>query len=178
MKRTSWSFTALLVACLSLAGCGTMMDPEHGALTDGEIAQLVMNANHGEIEHGQIATTRAASPVVRDFASMLIQDHTAANQRTSEVVSRGNITPVENELSRQLAANASRTAETIGTWRGAEFDRIFMDTQVELHAWLLRTIDENLIPSARNPELRTLLESQRGSVAVHLARARQIRSNL
>ncbi len=154
------------------------MDPVHGSLTDGEIAQIFMNANHGEIEHGKIATTRAASAGVRDFANMLIQDHAAADQRASEVASRANITPVDNELSRQLAANASRTAETLGTWRGAEFDRLFMDTQVELHEWLLRTMDENLIPSSRNPELRALLEAQRGSVAVHLARARQIRSSL
>lgn len=178
MKQWSPSIATLLVALVSLNGCATGMDPIQGVLTDPEIAQIVMNANQGEIEQGQIATTRAASSAVRDFARMLIQDHTAANQRANELASRENITPVSNELSREMVSNASRAAETLGTWRGAEFDRVFMETQIEFHQWLLSTIDENLIPSVQNRELRVFLETQRGSVASHLARARQIRSTL
>ncbi|HUF17275.1 MAG TPA: DUF4142 domain-containing protein, partial [Thermoanaerobaculia bacterium] len=172
------SLFAVLIAAVSFSGCATMVDPASGALTDAEITQIVLTANQGVIEDGQIAAARAASDAVKGFAGMIVQDHTAANLRITELVARAGITPVESALSRQLAANAGRTAEAIGTWRGTEFDRIFMETQVQLHRWFLSTIDENLIPSVRHPELRALLEAQRGSIAVHLARAQQVRSGM
>lgn len=53
-----------------------------------------------------------------------------------------------------------------------------MRAQADLHQWLLTSPDTALIPLARDPELRALLETQRGSVAAHLERARAVLNGL
>ena len=50
--------------------------------------------------------------------------------------------------------------------------------QVALHQWLLQTIDQVLIPSARNRDLERLLTDTRPTVAAHLEQARQIQNSL
>lgn len=66
----------------------------------------------------------------------------------------------------------------LATYSGAAFDRAYMRSQVDLHQWLLTSLDTVLIPSARTPEVRTLLQTQRASVAAHLEQARSIHGRL
>lgn len=52
-----------------------------------------------------------------------------------------------------------------------------MQSQIDMHQWLLTNLDTVLIPSARG-DVRTLLENQRASVAKHLDHARQVMGRL
>ena len=176
MGKSSFVYVSLLIAATFLSGCGTM--PGQAPLTDAEITQIVMSSNNGEIRQGELATSRASSEAVRDFGRTLVSDHSAANQRTTALAERSGITPLATDLTRKLEANTERSLETLGTWRGSGFDRSFLDTQVQFYQWLLDTIDANLLPSVSNPALKEELEAQRGSVAVHLAHAQQLRSSL
>lgn len=171
-------FPALLVASVVFLGC-TSASSDQRVLTDPEIVQIILTLHQGEMQHGELATVRSSSHSVRDYARVVGGDHRAAGSHIRTLASTTvELTPVESELSIQLASRSNRSLETLGTWRGTEFDRRFMDVQIELHEWMLDTIEKNLIPSARNRELRALLESQRGAVANHIARAREIRSGL
>src|SRR6476620_1448210 len=52
--------------------------------SDSDIAAIVTNANQGEIDQGQTASTKANSDDVRAFARMMVSDHTnALNQAQS-----------------------------------------------------------------------------------------------
>jgi len=53
-----------------------------------------------------------------------------------------------------------------------------MENQVALHQYTLRTLDEHLIPAARNDELEALLVATRPAVAQHLQMAQQILGGL
>jgi putative membrane protein len=111
---------------------------------------------------------------VRAFAQMMVADHTSALNATRGVMDRGGINATDNNISTTLRSNAQTTVTNLATYSGMAFDRTYMQTQVDLHAWLLRQLDNALIPSARTPELRNLLQTQRTAVAAHLDRARQI----
>jgi putative membrane protein len=163
---------------LATACATTDMQTMPGAMPENDVAGIVRTANQGEVEQGQAASSRAQSADVRSFASMMVTDHTAALNRANEVWSRNNITPTDNETSRTLADNSRRTISALSTYTGTAFDRQYMQAQVDLHQWLLTSLDTTLIPSARTPENRTLLQTQRGSVATHLERARQILNGL
>lgn len=168
------ALTALATACATTAPTNTMA----GALPESDIAGIVTAANEGEIQQGNAASARATSADVRSFAQMMVADHTAAMNNARDTFSRAGVTASENNTTRTLRDNSQRTVRNLETYTGAAFDRTYMQTQVDLHQWLLTTLDTVLIPSARNAEVRALLQTQRGSVAAHLERARSIRAAL
>ncbi|HYC58991.1 MAG TPA: DUF4142 domain-containing protein [Thermoanaerobaculia bacterium] len=172
----------LLLSLVVLASACTTMDPPMtaapGALPDADIAGIVTAANEGEVQQGNAASARATSADVRSFAQMMVTDHTAALNTARDTFSRNGITPAENYTTRKLRDNSQLTVTNLATYSGAAFDRTYMQTQVDLHQWLLTTLDQALIPSAANAEVRSLLQTQRASVAAHLERARSIRAGL
>jgi len=175
MKRNIALATMLLAACTTMTTNDT---PMAGAMPEGDIASIVTLANQGEVDQGNVATTRASSADVRAFAQMMVTDHTRALSEAQGVFSARGITPTENETSRTLQAGSATTVRNLGTYNGAAFDRAYMRSQVDVHQWLLTSLDTVLIPSARTPELRTLLQTQRGAVAAHLEQARGILGRL
>ncbi|HET7435541.1 MAG TPA: DUF4142 domain-containing protein [Thermoanaerobaculia bacterium] len=169
----------LILPAMLLAACATTTDMATmpGALPSSDIAGIVTTANEGEIAQGQAASSRATSGDVRAFAQMMVSDHTSALNTARDTFSRNNITPGDNDTTQTLRANSQRTITNLATYKGAAFDRAYMQSQVDLHQWLLNSLDTALIPSARG-EVLTLLQTQRAAVATHLDRARQILSGL
>lgn len=166
---------ALLAVMLSAcATTTTTMTAPAGATPEPEIAAIVMAANEGEVQQGQAASARASNADVRRFAQMMVTDHTNAMNMARDTFNRTAITPSDNNISNTLRANSQTTVTNLNTYNGPAFDRAYMQTQVDLHAWLLRQLDNALIPSTVTPEVRTLLQTQRASVAAHLDQARTI----
>ncbi|MFL6248910.1 MAG: DUF4142 domain-containing protein [Thermoanaerobaculia bacterium] len=167
----------LMTACAS-----TMSSPlgttQPGAWPETDIAGIVMTANEGEVQQGNAALSKASSADVRAFAQMMVSDHTAAMNTARDVFTRNAITPAENATTRTLRDTSQRTVTNLGTYSGTAFDRTYMQSQVDVHQWLLTSLDTALIPSAQRPEVRSLLQTQRTAVAAHLDRARQILSGL
>lgn len=172
------SLALLLSACAMNTG-NQRMDLGPDATPEGDIAAIVMAANQGEVEQGQAASTRATSSAVRSFAQMMVTDHTNAINMGRDTFNRAGVNPATgNMIATTLQDNSRLTVTNLATYQGAAFDRMYMQTQVDLHDWLLRALDTALIPSAQTPELRTMLTTQRGSVAMHLEQARTILNGL
>lgn len=173
--RIAFTLSALLFA----TACGTMTGTTGaGTMPDSDIAAIVTAANEGEIEQGNVAASRATSAEVRAFGQMMVADHTQALNTGRDVFSRNGITPSDNATSQQLRANSRTTVTNLNRYSGRDFDRRYMQSQVDLHQWLLTNLDQLLIPSARNRDVRQLLTTQRASVAAHLERARTILGTL
>ena len=165
----------------TMAACATAPQQSPAGnmnLSDGEVAGVLMAINEGEIMHGEIARTRASSTEVRSFADMMVRDHTAALERLRGVVSQSNITPAENDLVRTLRTGAEQTATALRAMSGAEFDRAYMRSQVEMHDWVLRSIDTSLLPSTQSSRLMMLERDARPAIAGHLEHARRIHGTL
>ncbi|HKO55986.1 MAG TPA: DUF4142 domain-containing protein [Thermoanaerobaculia bacterium] len=178
MRKPSLVLIPLL---LLTAACSTMMNgggsTMPGAWPAADVAGIVVTANEGEIQQGQAAAGRATSADVRAFAQMMVTDHTNALSTARETFTRNGVTPAENDTTRTLRSNSQQTVTNLATYSGAAYDRMYMQSQVDLHQWLLSALDAVLIPSSTG-ETRTLLETQRTAVAAHLDRARQIRGGL
>jgi putative membrane protein len=167
-------------AVLLLLGCSSTLSTIPGApfTSDAEIAGIVTTANQGEVDQANVALTRASSSDVRDFAQMMVRDHSAALTSAQGVFSGQNISPADTDTSNTLRSGSQQTISALNTYTGSAFDRAYMQAQVDQHQWLLRTIDNSLIPSARSTAVRDLLLTQRGAVSSHLDRARQILQGL
>lgn len=180
MKKST--LILMLPLLLLFAACATTttdtMATGPGAHPAGDVAGIVLAANEGEIAQGNAAAGQATSAEVRSFAQMMVTDHTNALNMARDTFSRHNMTPGETDITRALRTNSDRTVTNLATYRGRDFDRTYMQTQVNLHQWLLTTLDTALIPSAPNADVRSLLQTQRGSVAAHLEQARAILGRL
>ncbi|HUJ12746.1 MAG TPA: DUF4142 domain-containing protein [Thermoanaerobaculia bacterium] len=172
-----------LASTLVLFGCSSTnssMASSYGAaaMSDSDIASIVTTANQGEIDQANAALTKAISSDVRDFAQMMIRDHTNALNNTQSYIASHSVTPTDNSTSTALRSGSQQTITALNTYSGTNFDRAYMQAQVDEHQWLLNTMDSTLIPSAHTRALRDLLQAQRTTVAAHLDRARTILNGL
>ena len=179
---------AVLSVLLLAAACGSsdtnmsssssMSGMPGMSLTGPDIAGILTTANQGEIDAGQLASTKAVSPAVRDFANMMVRDHTSALSDARATFDRSHLVPnTTNTTAMTLQDLSSRTRRSLDQYAGSAFDRTYMQSQVDMHQWLLTQIDSSLMPSSRG-DLRTLLVNQRAAVAAHLDRARSILNSL
>lgn len=166
------------VAPAAPAAADTQAAAPASAVTDPQIADIVLAANDVDVQAGEMAKARATDPRVKAFAERMITDHTGVNKAASDLVAKLGVTPEPNPTSKQLRDGGASTRQTLGARSGADFDRAYMDSEITYHQAVLDAIDHTLIPGATNAELRALLEQTRPAVDAHLQHAREIRSAL
>lgn len=147
-------------------------------LSDEEVAHVAVTANAIDIDLARFAQTRVRDATVREFAGTMITDHTAVNAQAAALAGRLGVTPRDNTVSRALQSAASEARGALESLRGDAFDRAYMDREVAYHQAVLDALDDLLIPTTANAELRKLLQEVRPAIAAHLDHALQIRRAL
>jgi putative membrane protein len=147
-------------------------------LTDGQIAMVLTTANTGEIQEGQAELARGVVTEIRDFAQMMVADHTAANTRGAALFVAQGIMPAPSPVSTMLNADAMAQVMMLNTLTGTAVDRAYITGQVNAHQMVLTLIDTRLLPSAENAALRAELMTSRTAVAMHLDHARMLQADL
>ncbi|HLV21753.1 MAG TPA: DUF4142 domain-containing protein [Polyangiaceae bacterium] len=147
-------------------------------LSDAQITAVTAAANQAEIREAQLAQQKAQSPEVKQFAQMMIRDHTQAQQKQSRLESQLGLAPEQSNLLARLQSDTQSQLQQLQQASGRDFDRTYMQTQMQAHQQLLTAIDQQLLPSVENPELRTQLTQMRATIAHHLERAQAIHSQL
>lgn len=173
--------TVLVLSVLALGACSTLR-PMRGetaasaagaapALTDANIAAIVVAANNADIAYAEQALAKSRDAAVREFATMVKKDHQSVNEAAVALVTRLKVTPVDNEISFDLRDDAETKRLIFRDLEGAAFDSAYAANEVSYHRQVLDAIDQALIPSAQNAELKALLVQVRPAVAAHLAHA-------
>ena len=173
-------FTAALLGLpLLLGACrARMAETPAPALTDANIAAVVVQANNADIMYAELALAKSLTPAVREFATMTKRDHESVNEAALALVTRLGVTPVENTLSFDLRDDAETKRLTLRDFEGFAFDSAYAANEVTYHTTVLGAIDTALIPNASNPELRDLLIAVRPAVAAHLTHAQTLAASL
>lgn len=151
--------------------------------TDARILRVLATANTLDSAMGAFATKAAHSPGVKDYARKMMRDHGAANRNVHELGIKANILfdsthTGDGDPKVEMVEDASEKLSDLRKLQALEFDKGYMKHEVEMHDDLLKTIDDDLIPNAMNPELRGFLEKVRPTVAGHLERAKTIKEEL
>jgi putative membrane protein len=101
------------------------------AKSSGADHQFVMEAARGgmaEVELGQLATQKAQSDQVKQFAQRMVQDHGKANDELKSLAQQKNIT-----LPTELDAKHKATHDRLSKLSGAQFDRAYMQDMLQDH---------------------------------------------
>ena len=144
------------------------------ALSDSQIAGITSAVHSSEIEQAQLAQTKSKDPHVLSFASMMINHHTQAKQQEQAMGMSTAASPVLQTLSSQ----GRQTMATLQDKTGKDFDRAYLQAQIEQHQTVLDTIDRQLLPSAKNPQLRSHLQGMRPTIEQHLKAAKDAQQAL
>jgi putative membrane protein len=192
LTRPAGLLLALCIVTLALSSCAKRTDetttttttttPETTATatvpSDAEIAATVTAANDTDIETAKLALEKSANADVKQFANEMIAAHTQLNQQGSALLTKLGVTPADNPTSTSIKTGGESTRATLKGLSGADFDKAYVNAEVDLHQAVLDQLDNSLIPSAQNAELKTLLEQARPTISAHLDHAKSLKSKL
>ena len=148
------------------------------ALTDPQIVAIVATANQVDIDAGKLAESKASAKEVKDFARLMVTDHTGVNKTAKDLAAKLKVTPESNATSKSLQQGGDKNLATLKGLNGAEFDRAYVEHEVAYHQAVLDAVDQSLIPGAKNEELKALLVKVRPAFVAHLEHAKQLQSSL
>ena len=138
-------------------------------------AEFAVEAADGgllEVQLGTLALTKAASPEVKQFAQMMVDEHTKANNELKSIAQQKNIT-----LPTVMSNENQRTYDKLNEKTGAEFDKEYMDLMVKEHK---DDIDdfEDQAQENENSELKSWASTKLPTLKQHLQEAERIQESL
>lgn len=189
--------TSGLIATMGLAACGgtddqtAMNDTGFGDTTMAASATMSGTRDFGteqnvftylntssalEIQSAELAVANATSPQVREFAQALITDRRQMQERLAPLMAGA--APQELDQSDDLVSfHRSAVDDLGGEEAGQEWDREWVENQIDMHERILNDLDDALRSNAR-PELQTQLTEAQTTMRQHLQQARQLHVQL
>lgn len=159
------------------AGTGSMEATGDTPRSDGDIMAMIAHGNDAEVSSGRLAQARASNAQVKAFARQMVTEHTAM-QKEGQAIGKslameGTGTPASHDT---MAMKQDDLASLEGK-SGADFDRAYMDMQVQAHERTLAELQQ-YETMARNAELKQMITKAIPAVQGHLQKARQLRQQL
>ena len=146
--------------------------------TDSQIAHIAYTAGQLDIDAAKQAISKSTNKDVRAFAEDMVRDHTAVNDKALALVKKLNVTPEDNDTSRALSKAAADKRAELARLGGADFDKAYVANEVAHHKTVNDALETTLIPSASNPELKSLLETGLKIFQGHEQHAEQVAAAL
>lgn len=192
MKKLSY---LLLLAALA-AGCGNAhkdsaekadstnltkdsADKTHPASSGQEIsgddASFAVKAAAGglmEVELGKLALQKTSSPAIKDFAGMMVKDHSAANAELAALAKSKHIV-----LPQKLDDEGNQLRSELSAKSGRDFDQAYADAMVKDHEQDTTAFVRG-IKVAKYPEMMAFAKKTLPILKMHLAMAKKIQSTL
>jgi putative membrane protein len=148
------------------------------AITDAQIAAIVVTANQVDIDAGKLAEASGTDPEIKAFGKQMAAAHAGVNKQAGDLVAKLGVTPEDNDTARSLKAGGADNVKRLSGLKGAAFDRAYIDREIAYHQQVLDALDKTLIPGAKNSELKALLVKVRPAFVAHLEHAKSVAKTL
>jgi putative membrane protein len=123
-----------------------------------------------EIQSAQLALEMSQNPAVRNFANMLIADHTRSTQMVMAAAQSAGMTPPPPAL---LPQHQAMLDQLRGAGMGPSFDMAFQQAQVQAHQQALM-LHQNYAASGDVPALRAVAGQIVPIIQMHLQQAQML----
>jgi putative membrane protein len=144
---------------------GTVDDKTHTFMNDAAEAGMA------EVEIAKLAKDRAQNPRVKNFAEMMIKDHSDANNKLQTIARDKNVT-----LPSTLGKHQDHL-EDLSKKNGAEFDKAYMKMMVNGHEDVVKDF-EKCSQNGTDPDVKTFAAQTLPTVRMHLDSAKAINKAL
>jgi putative membrane protein len=160
----------------------TRMDPNNSADSAGRAQGTVDDKTHSfmkdaaeagmaEVEIAKLAKDRALNPRVKNFAEMMIKDHSAANNDLMAVAREKSVT-----LPSTLGKHQDHL-EDLSKKNGADFDKAYMKAMVNGHEDVVKEF-EKTAQDGTDPDVKTFAAKKLPTLRMHLDSAKAINKAL
>jgi len=138
-----------------------------------QIVGIVLTADQIDIDYGKIALSKSKDKAVRDFAQRMVTDHPAEQTSIIGLAETLGVNGEDSTTGEDLKKGAAKITGELNPLNGKEFDKFYFDNEVSYHKAVTDAVEAVLIPSARNPELKSALEGAQPLFLKHLEHARR-----
>ena len=145
------------IAVLSLLGSAALA--QGAKPTDPQIAHIAYTAGVIDVAAARQAIAKSSSKNVKAFAEDMVRDHEAVNKLALDLVTKLKVTPEDNDTSKTLSKQAADKLAELARLKGADYDKAYVANEVAYHKAVNGALETLLIPSARNAELKSLLQT-------------------
>ena len=149
-----------------------------GAPNDAQIAHIAYTAGNIDIAAAKQALAKSHNAAVRSFASEMVRDHTAVNDKALALVKKLHVTPADNPTSQALSKGAAAELKTLSKLKDGAFDKAYVANEVAYHKTVNGALKDTLIPSAKNGELKSLLQTGLTLFQEHQKHAEELAAKL
>jgi putative membrane protein len=168
-----------VITALSVLAIGCTTANAQGAKpNDAQIAHIAYTAGVIDIKAAQLAMDKSKNKDVRAFAEDMLRDHKAVNDQALALVKKLNVTPEDNDTSKALTKQAAEKQASLQKLNGAAFDKAYAENEVAYHKTVDGALQNTLIPSASNAELKALLTTGLKIFEGHEQHAEQLAKSL
>jgi putative membrane protein len=171
---------ALVISCgaIALGAAPAWAQTAAAAPTDPQIAAIVVAANQVDIDAAKVAKSHTKNADVKAFAETMVRDHEAVNKQATALAKKQKLKPEPNPTSKDLLKAGKENVAALKKLKGAEFDKAYIGHEVDYHQKVIDAVGSTLLPNAKNPELKALLEKATPTFQEHLDHAKQLQGKL
>jgi putative membrane protein len=139
---------------------------------DQDFVTKAAQGNSAEIELGKMVAAKTKDPNVKQFAQMMVKDHTTALNQLQELAQTKNL-----NLNDNLPDDAKSLQEKLSSDTGKQFDKDYMDGMVQDHQKDVQEFTEES-QNAKDPAVKQWASNTLPVLQKHLQKAQQIDAKL
>jgi putative membrane protein len=172
-------------AAPAMAANGTDTTMSSGAVatpkndwTDAQIIAFAINANTGEVQEGKLAQHKATNAAVKNFAKLMVSDHSKMLADTRALATKLAIAPdsSKDDVKDLAKTTQDQIKDLTDKKAGKDWDEDYMGKQVDDHQKVLDKLND-ASQSAKSPDLKNALNESIAKVQGHLTQAKAIKDN-
>jgi putative membrane protein len=129
---------------------------------DAKFAVEAATGGMAEVELGQLAQQKAVSPQVKDFGSMMVTDHSKANDQLKTLAKNKGIT-----LPATLSADEQKTKDDLSAQSGDKFDKAYVKDMIKDHKEDIQSF-KDAIKTLKDPDLKAFATNTLPVLEKHL----------
>ncbi len=174
MKPKVYSFVLLsslmmcISSCMDYSQAGSTESAQENQLNDGQIINIMMTVDKGEIAFAQNGLKKNLNIQVNRYAKYLVHQHKRNLETLIQLTKQWGLEPLESVISNSLITQGKQSGKAYDELQENELDMAFVDAMIKDHQAGLKLIDTQLLPQAKNPQLKIFVEQFRAMVSNHL----------
>lgn len=172
MSTGAYAITPPVIHPAELSTTGLPADTSDKDAKDADFAMKAAAGGMFEVQAAEVAKENGESQAVKDFADMMIKDHTAVNDKLKNIAGEKNI-----ELPASLPEDKAAKLETLSTLSGAAFDEAYAEEMVTSHEETIALFEDEA-SSGEDEDLKSLAEESLPTLRHHLSEAEALKGEV
>jgi putative membrane protein len=121
-----------------------------------------------EVDAGKLAEAKASNDTIKDFAGMMVKDHSTANQKLWSLAADKSV-----KLPTTPSVEQTASAEKLKLLSGTAFDKAYIRNQLDAHRDTVALFKKE-IASGKDAQAKQFASATLPTVQAHLAKITQI----